>query len=138
MTDLSNEYIDLCRKLELAREWQQGDWWWSPGGDPDNQGWPRPMGTRLVMQDPPAYNDRPIWLPREGDWLKLLDLEDGGGVWHIHSTHRNGKPTGEWDAWQVSGEYNTLRKDWLSGKGTTLLEAFARLYMTLKGIDDGT
>jgi hypothetical protein len=69
---LTPEYIDICRKLALPREWQQGDLY-VVLREPDD--YDLEYGPRLVCGGGLDYSDSPnaVWLPREGDWLDHLE-----------------------------------------------------------------
>jgi hypothetical protein len=71
MTDFSNEYVDLCRKLALPRVLEILDLIFFDGEV-------RPCPSRFIGYELDSLFLKPIeciWLPREGDWLEKFREE---------------------------------------------------------------
>jgi hypothetical protein len=79
-------------------------------------------GTRLVK----------IWLPREGDWLDLLEAEGCCGV-TVGRDSREGLTD---NAFYAASYDDGTFEDYGERRGPDRLTALCRLYMAVKGILD--
>jgi hypothetical protein len=122
MTDFSDEYIELCRKLALPRELQPDDWVFLDK--------PRLVYSQRYLQgsvlDPKETPDL-WWLPREGGWLDLLEAEG-----EVRVTIDSEDPRDGGTGYVAFCPYDRLTTEATYGAaGPDRLTALCRLYMAV-------
>lgn len=119
----SAEYIELCRKLALPREWRYGDWWAY-----DDEGPARDMCRWDEYDDDIGFPEgEATWLPLEGDWLDLLEAE---GVDLVEIGHAgDGRAL---TGYSMKATDTERGREWVSGFQSDRLLALGRLYEPLR------
>lgn len=138
------EYIALCRHLNLPREWQPGDAAWYPRAALDDmEAEDMAEGVYHIGDHPEEWEDDRdhwtalgiVWLPRASDWFDLI--EACGFPWLPGYLKESPVLNRIVIDYVVSGAVHALRAyGGELGIGPDLLTALCRLYMAVKGSSD--
>jgi hypothetical protein len=126
-----DEYVEICRKLNLPRDWEYGDWWaYSKGASPSGMCRWDEYDDDIGFPD----DDNAVWLPTEGQILDLLEAEGWGqGAWCVTGDEIAifGSPTSHTGERMPDGRYAYAAEVHGPDRRTALL----KLYAAVKGID---